>query len=275
MATINQRLLARLEHKLGVSKQQVYSRIQRKAAETFLDRDLAAIALAADHGINISRFANAQQLSAIRNANGGRSSSAPVVRVPAQVRAPTTGRGARSGKRSEQVERRGNTVFVVYGRNDRLRQAVFAFLRSVGLHPLEWSQAIKLTRKGSPHVSDILDAAFRKAVAVVVLLTPDDEAKLNRRFLTPNDPEYERQLTGQARPNVLFEAGMAFGRNPDATVLVQAGPLRPFSDVAGRHVVHLSNSLARRQELITKLANAGCNVDASGTDWHTEGDFSV
>ncbi len=171
--------------------------------------------------------------------------------------------------------RRGNSVFVVHGRDEQLRRSFFGLLRSVGLNPIEWRKAIALTRKASPYVSEILDAAFREAVAVVVLLSPDDEARLRKEFLKPADGAYERDLTGQARPNVLFEAGMAFGRNPDSTILVQVGEVRPFSDVGGRHVLNLSNSTESRQELITKLANAGCNVDASGTDWHTEGDFSA
>jgi hypothetical protein len=49
--------------------------------------------------------------------------------------------------------------------------------------------------------------------------------------------------------------------------------MKPFSDIGGRHVVHLANSPTSRQELATKLANAGCNVDTSGTDWLTVGRF--
>jgi hypothetical protein len=105
-------------------------------------------------------------------------------------------------------------------------------------------------------------------------MTPDDEARLKGPFLKATDPAYERALTGQARPNVLFEAGMAFGKDPNSTVLVQIGDIRPFSDVGGRHVVHLSNQPTSRQEFVTKLANAGCNVDTSGTDWLSSGDFS-
>ena len=132
-----------------------------------------------------------------------------------------------------------------------------------------------MTRKPNPYVGEILDAAFREAAAVIVLLSPDDEAKLRAEFLKPNDPSYEKRLSGQARANVLFEAGMAMGRNPDSTVLVQVGDTRPFSDIGGRHVVHLSNSPKTRTEFATKLANAGCNVNTSGTDWLTEGDFTA
>ena len=274
MASIDQRLLDALERKLQISRRQVYQRIQNKALEAYLDRELAAIALAADCGINISRYATREQLAAIRHASPTSGPAPPAVSAPGSTRRTKMNRRTKSA-RAMTKERRANTVFVVHGRNERIRQALFSFLRSVGLHPIEWSEAIKLTRKGSPHVSEILDAAFRKAVAIVVLLTPDDDAKLNKRFWGRHEPDYEKKLTGQARPNVLFEAGMAFGKSPDVTVLVQIGELRQFSDVAGRHVVRMSNDSKKRQELLTKLQNAGCNVDTSGTDWHSEGNFSL
>ena len=55
-------------------------------------------------------------------------------------------------------------------------------LRAVGLEPIEWNQAVKATKKGSPYLGEILDKAFRDAAAVVVLLTPDDSAKLKKQF---------------------------------------------------------------------------------------------
>jgi predicted nucleotide-binding protein len=166
-------------------------------------------------------------------------------------------------------------VFVVHGRNLEARNSLFRFLRSIGLRPLEWSQAIQLTGKASPFIGEILDVAFSKAQAVVVLMTPDDVAQLQEPLRSPHDPPYEVQLTGQARPNVLFEAGMAMGRSPDRTVIVELGTLRPFSDIAGRHTVKLSNDSAARQELAQRLATAGCAVDLSGKDWHTEGSFNL
>jgi predicted nucleotide-binding protein len=168
-----------------------------------------------------------------------------------------------------------NIVFVVHGRNVRLRDALFRFLRSIGLNPLEWSQAINATGTASPYIGEILDTAFSKAGAIVVLMTPDDEAYLKDEFRTTNDPPYESHPTPQARPNVLFEAGMAMGRSAERTILIEVGTLRPFSDVGGRHVLRLSNSTERRQELAQRLENAGCSVDLTGTDWHREGDFEL
>jgi predicted nucleotide-binding protein len=165
-------------------------------------------------------------------------------------------------------------VFVVHGRDERLRAGIFTFLRALHLEPLEWTEAIQLTGKASPYVGEILDAVFRHAQAVVVLLTPDDEAKLRPELLKPNDPAEERKLMGQARPNVLFEAGMSFASHADRTVLVQLGSIRPFSDVAGRHVVVMEGSVAKRHELAVKLKTAGCSVSLDGQDWQTHGDLT-
>ena len=164
-------------------------------------------------------------------------------------------------------------VFVVHGRNEKARVALFDFLRSISLHPVEWSEAVQATGKASPYIGDILNAAFSRAHAVVVLLTPDDEARLREPWQGENEPPHEVELSGQARPNVLFEAGMAMGRDEDRTVLVEIGYIRPFSDIAGRHTVRLDNTSPRRQELANRLKAAGCPANLNGTDWHSDGDF--
>lgn len=267
MPRIDPRLLERLENKTGLSRRRVYELIDEKVRTVHLPRHLAAFAVAAERGVNISRFASADDLAEMRHS--------AVANVPAPVVVPATNRTRPKARPRETPRRRGTTVFVVHGRDLAARDAVFSFLRSLALKPLEWNQALRLTKKGSPYVGEILDAAFREAAAIVVLLTPDDEARLRTAFRQPSDPAHERNLTGQARSNVLFEAGMAFGKDPNSTILVQLGQLRPFSDVGGRHVIHLANSPASRQEFATKLANAGCNVDTSGTDWLTAGKFDT
>jgi predicted nucleotide-binding protein len=165
-------------------------------------------------------------------------------------------------------------VFVVHGRDERLRAGMFTFLHAVGLEPIEWIKAIQLTGKGSPHIADILNAAFEHAQAVVVLLTPDDEARLRKDLLSTSDRAEEKSLMGQARPNVLFEAGMAFASHENQTVLVQFGSVRPFSDIAGRHVVRMDGSGPKRHELAMKLKATGCSVDLDGSDWQTLGDLT-
>ena len=88
-------------------------------------------------------------------------------------------------------------VFVVHGRNAAARDALFQFLRAIGLHPLEWTEAVRSTGKGSPYIGDILDAAFSRAHAIVVLFTPDDEARLRQEFQGTIEPPHETELTGQ------------------------------------------------------------------------------
>lgn len=170
-------------------------------------------------------------------------------------------------------DERGSAVFVVHGRNEALRRSMFDFLRAIGLHPIEWTQAVALTGKGSPYIGEVLDAAFEKASAVVVLMTPDEVAYLQPQY-GHGDDDPEIQPAPQARPNVLFEAGMALGRDQERTILVEVGDVRPFSDVAGRHVVRLDNTVGTRQALAIRLQTAGCAVDLRGQDWHTAGDFT-
>ena len=270
MSRINPQLLDKLQKKLGLSQRRVYELIDAKVRSAHLPRNLAAIAVASEHGLNISRFASADDLAVMRQTAMSAAPAPVVLAQPAVTRRSVKGRSPVA-----QQRRRGTTVFVVHGRDVAARDAVFAFLRALGLRPLEWTQALRLTRKGSPYVGEILDAAFREAAAIVVIITPDDEARLREEFRQAGDPRHERELTGQARPNVLFEAGMAFGKNPNSTILAQLGETRPFSDVGGRHVMRLSDSASSRQEFATKLANAGCNVDTSGVDWLSAGDFSV
>lgn len=166
-------------------------------------------------------------------------------------------------------------VFVVHGRDEAARKSMFEFLRAVGLKPLEWSQAIAATGVASPYIGQVLDAAFSVAQAVVILMTPDDIGCLRKQFQTEDDPEHEKKLSGQARSNVLFEAGMAMGRNPNRTILVEVGTLRPFSDIGGRHVLRLNDSSERRQDLAERLRTAGCPVDLTGRDWHKVGSFEI
>ncbi len=112
----------------------------------------------------------------------------------------------------ELAYERSRRVFVVHGRNKAARGAMFAFLRSIGLVPIEWSQAIAMTRRASPYIGEVLDVALEAAQAVVVLMTPDEIASLQAQYADDDDPE--TTPGGQARPNVFFEAGLALGTLP-------------------------------------------------------------
>jgi predicted nucleotide-binding protein len=112
---------------------------------------------------------------------------------------------------------------------------------------------VALTGKGAPYIGEILDAAFAAAQAIVVLMTPDEIAYLRTDYANGED-DPELTPSAQARPNVLFEAGMALGRCPDRTILVEFGKVRPFSDVGGRHALRLDGGAESRKNLAERLA---------------------
>jgi hypothetical protein len=142
-----------------------------------------------------------------------------------------------------EESRDATAVFVVHGRDREAKEALWSFLKAIGLHPLDWEEdLVALTGQGTPYVGEILDAAFQRAQAVVVLITPDDRVMLHPDLVEVGEEEFEKQLTGQPRPNVLFEAGMAFGFNPTRTILVEIGRRRPVSDLGGRHTIRLGTA---------------------------------
>ena len=197
------------------------------------------------------------------------------LRYVRQAPQPAQAQPTQSSEAMESREGDPRRVFVVHGRNKAARDAMFAFLRALGLQPMEWEAAVSLTGHGSPYIGEVLDVAFAHCRAAVILLTGDDEARLRQEYQTGHDPEYERQLTPQPRPNVLFEAGYAFGRYQARTILVELGQTRPISDIAGRHVVRFRGDTAERNTLKTRLQTAGCDVDDRGTDWLQSGDFAA
>jgi predicted nucleotide-binding protein len=174
--------------------------------------------------------------------------------------------GARSGKGVTMDPRK---VFVIHGRDLRARDAMFDFLRALNLEAIEWSKATRMTGSAAPYTGEILDAAFAQAHAVVALFTGDDEAHLRARFLDPT--EEPEPLTPQPRPNVLFEAGRAFGSHPNRVVLVEVGRLRGLSDLTGRHAVRIPAVKQWRLEIANRLHTAGCDVDMTGHDWLEKG----
>jgi hypothetical protein len=66
---------------------------------------------------------------------------------------------------------------------------------------------------------------------------------------------------------------MAMSRHPEKTVMVQVGAVKSFSDISGRHMVHLNDSYDSRLDFATRLGNI-CKVDTSGTRWTKVGKFT-
>jgi len=165
-----------------------------------------------------------------------------------------------------------NSIFVVTGRDTRTTAALAAVLRSLGLRIIEWEQAVAKTGLPNPYVGDVVQTGLRMAAAAIVILTPDDLVMLRPDLLGDEDGVDERELRGQARPNVYYEAGIADAIGRERTVIVEIGSPKSFSDAAGRHVVRYDGSAGKRNALAERLRLAGLAVDTTGEDWLNVGD---
>lgn len=171
----------------------------------------------------------------------------------------------------EGLKMQSKKVFVVEGRNKKMNNAMFTFLTAVGLEPIEWEEARALTGTATPYIGEIIEKAFLKAQAIIVLLTDDEECKLRNNLQTEKNDHIMRY---QPRANVIFEAGAAFAYNPERTILVKIGDVSLWSDIEGRHVVHMDNSSKKRYALVGRLKTAGCEIDIEGkVQWLEAGDF--
>lgn len=168
-------------------------------------------------------------------------------------------------------------VFIIHGRNVAARNAVEQFVRVLGLEPLDFDQ-VSADLGGSPFVGDVVRRGLELAQGVAALFTPDEFAVL-RPGLVGHGEKPEEAGRWQARPNVIFEAGMAWGMMARRTVLVTLGTeVSMFSDVGGVHLVRLGNDVKSRGLFRDKLIGIGCSVDQRTTAWSEparSGDFEA
>jgi predicted nucleotide-binding protein len=180
--------------------------------------------------------------------------------------APAGRRGSGRGAQQSPAEVARN-VFVVYGRDGALVRSFFDLLYAVKLQPLEWEMLVRLTGTTAPYLGDAVRNAPLQARANLVLLSPDDVVKLHPDLHQDGDQDYERATSGQARPNVLFELGLAYAAAPERTVIVEIGNMRPIADLAGLNVIHFDGSALAIKKVIGRLTQAGCPADTSGEHW--------
>jgi predicted nucleotide-binding protein len=273
MAKINSVLLAKLTKKMKIGQARAYRVIQQRSLESHVDSHVASLLVARDNGVNYAPFATAEDRAEMRQA------STPAHAPPAAPPAPPTAATRPAGKKLGRTKVRAtkdNSMFVIHGRDAKLNQDMYAFLSSIGIAPMEWDHAIKAAKGGAnPIVGDIISQAMEKVQGVMVLFSPDEEAKIRPKFASQPDKNKGLHLKGfQPRPNVIFEAGLALGAHSDKTILVQVGNVRDISDIAGKHLVHLSDSFADRKRLADRLeSKLKFKINLTGTTWQTIGDF--
>ncbi len=165
-------------------------------------------------------------------------------------------------------------VFVVHGRDQAAYGALGTFLGALDLRVVTWDDATTQAGGGTPHTLDIVRAGIEMSDAVVVLMTPDDLGYVKEAFYQPDrDNPREAAPSGQARQNVVFEAGWAMALGQDKVVLVRVGDVRPVSDIDGLNYVWLRDDGQSRRALITRLRNCGLAVHDSHEGWRTAGSF--
>lgn len=147
-----------------------------------------------------------------------------------------------------------NDVFLIHGRDHTANEDMKTLLRSAGLVPIDWEEAVRWTGKLSPSVFEVISIAIPRVQAVICLFTPDETAQLRPELMRAGDAD---DAGPQPRPNVLVETGMAFAVHPQKTVIVQIGHVRPISDLAGLHVLRFDGSPKSREDLINRLRQAG------------------
>jgi hypothetical protein len=117
------------------------------------------------------------------------------------------------------------------------------------------------------HTSDIVRKGMEQAHGIIALFTPDEFATLHGSLQRESDDEIDRKRW-QARPNVIFEAGIAYGIAPERTILTMMGPqVKLFSDVAAIPYVMLADNQDSRESFRDKLIGIGCDVDQRTAAW--------
>jgi hypothetical protein len=157
-------------------------------------------------------------------------------------------------------------IFVVHGRDLEAKLELDRLLEMLGFEVGSFEDTAN-DSGAMPVISEVVRRAIGEADAVVVLFTPDELAVLY-------DPK--TGLLGgrdasrwQSRPNVIFEAGWAFGLKSGATIFVSVGEATAlFSDIAGHHFVRL-DALDGPVQLQQRLAEVFGELRAPADGWET------
>jgi predicted nucleotide-binding protein len=256
-----------IQKKLGnVTPRHVNRVIAGIASDQLVSRRAAAMLLARKLHINFSRFATAEDRAEMR---GHSVAQAQIDEpMPAPQAAPVAVRSVKMAVKTTK----NNTIFVVHGRDHKLNEDMFTFLRSLGLNAIEFSEAIAQTPGANPNITKVVKGALKRAQGVLVMFSPDEEARLKGKHRREGD---STKLESQSRLNVIFEAGIALGAHPEKTLLVEIGKVRNISDIAGMHIPRLTNDPASRKELAQRLrSKLKLKVNTNGDYWLKVGNFT-
>lgn len=192
--------------------------------------------------------------------------AATTFNAPSDRSAPTAGGNdamhSTTAPTEEKTPKDSSRVFVVYGRDGRPKDVLEQFLHFAGLGVIGWSDAVALTGEPQPHTFTIVKAGMDAAAAIIVIFSPDEEARLRDELVGDGSNQYGYQ----PRQNVLLEAGMAFAAAPERTIFVSSGSTRTITDIEGFNWVKLDGQWDSRQDLVKRLKTAGAAVSLRKAD---------
>lgn len=149
-----------------------------------------------------------------------------------------------------------SNVFIIHGRDTRAVAELQSFIRDLGLSVLT-VEDLGANRRGLASISEIISEGINTASIVLALLTPDESVAL----FDPTSNQLAQSEAGwQARPNVIFELGIAFSKSPDRTIIASIGNHRPFTDISGLSYLRLDDSDAKQQLAVKMSTLLGGNL---------------
>ena len=153
---------------------------------------------------------------------------------------------SQSDSRSEQVQKMGNAVFVIHGRDTGRKDSVVRFLKEeLNLEALVLQEQPDDGRT----VIEKIEYYANKAGFAVALLTPDDVGSLGASTENPQS---------RARQNVIFELGYFIGKLGRSRVrTLKAGQIEMMSDYEGVIYTTMDDAVGWKEELRRELRNAG------------------
>jgi len=147
---------------------------------------------------------------------------------------------------------RKKKIFIIYGRDIEAYRALTRFVKALGLDVLHFENAAE-SLGPAPFVTDVVFRAIETADAIIALFTPDEHAALYSPTSSNAALAEHDEARWQARPNVIFEAGIALGSRREHTILATLGAdVQLFSDVNGKHFVRL-DALDGKAQLRNRL----------------------
>lgn len=142
---------------------------------------------------------------------------------------------------------KNSNIFIVHGRDEGPKWAVFAFLTKIGLNPIILHEQ---HNGGKTLLAKFLKNAGTAAFAVVIM-TPDDEGAL-----VGESPK------SRARQNVIFELGFFIGMlGPDRVCALVSGNIEKPSDFEAVVYVNYDGSVGWQLALAKELAGAKIAFD--------------